>query len=144
MGITGNKVADELADLEAHNPHKPSHKADDPTVTELRTDPRALMRDTQSLWCRQEAETLEMVQETDVLIQHDPREELTLSRHVLVKLLAISTMHGDFAWYHRKYKHDDAVHLCSCEKDKSRTIWYTVHECDAGSCNGLRGLNEHQ
>ena len=48
-----------------------------------------------------------------------PREELTLSRPVLAKLLAIRTMHGDFAWYHGIYKHDDAVLLCSCGKDKS-------------------------
>ena len=47
------------------------------------------------------------------------REELTLSRPVLAKPLAIRMMHGDFAWYHRKYKHDDAALLCSCGKDKS-------------------------
>ena len=48
-----------------------------------------------------------------------PPQELTLSRRVLAKLLAIRTMHGDFAWYHRKFKHDDAELLCSCGKDKS-------------------------
>ena len=37
------------------------------------------------------------------------REELPLIRPVLAKLLAIHMMHCDFAWYHRKYKHDDVV-----------------------------------
>ena len=31
MGFTGNKVADILADLEAHNPHTPSHLAMKPS-----------------------------------------------------------------------------------------------------------------
>ena len=48
-----------------------------------------------------------------------PPQELNLSRRILAKFLAIRTMHGDFAWYHRKYKHDDAELLCSCGKDKS-------------------------
>ena len=51
--------------------------------------------------------------------------ELTLSRCVLAKLLAIRTMHGDFAWYHRKFKHDDSELLCSCEKNKSPD--YLIH-----------------
>ena len=33
MGITGNEVANKLADLEAPNPHEPSRKAAEPTVT---------------------------------------------------------------------------------------------------------------
>ena len=48
-----------------------------------------------------------------------PQQELTLSRRILAKLLAIRIMHGDFAWYHRKFRHDDAELLCSCGKDKS-------------------------
>lgn len=48
-----------------------------------------------------------------------PQAVLTLSRRVLGKLLAIRTMHSDFAWYHRKFRHEDAVLLCSCGKDKS-------------------------
>ena len=46
MGTAGNEVAD----LEAHNPYKPSHKAAEPTVTGLRTDAKALMRNAQNLW----------------------------------------------------------------------------------------------
>ena len=29
------------------------------------------------------------------------------------------TMHGDFAWYHQKYRHSDAERLYSRGKDKS-------------------------
>lgn len=44
MGIMENEVAHRLADLEAHDPHDPSHLAAEPTVAGLRTDARALAR----------------------------------------------------------------------------------------------------
>lgn len=46
-------------------------------------------------------------------------EELRLPRSVLHRLLAAKTGHGDFAWYHRKFKHEDAVLNCSCGHYKS-------------------------
>ena len=116
VGITGNEVAD----LEAHNPLEPPHKAAEPTVTELRTDERALMRDAQSSWWVDRRPKLSRwYKRLTSSYNTTPREELTFSRSVLAKLLAIRMMHGEFAWYHRKYKHDDAVLLCSCRKDKS-------------------------
>ena len=50
MGIIGNEEADRLADLEAHDPHEPSHLAAVPTVTGLRTDARKLNHGAQESW----------------------------------------------------------------------------------------------
>lgn len=46
-------------------------------------------------------------------------EELTLSRQDLHRYLAVRTGHGDFAWYHRKYHHEDAKMECSCGHQKT-------------------------
>ena len=50
MGIEGNEVADGLADLEANDPHDPSHSDAEPTVTELRTDARKLKHSAKESW----------------------------------------------------------------------------------------------
>ena len=119
-GITGNEVADKLADLEAHNPHEPSHKGTKPTVTGLRTHAWALMRDVQSSWWEdRRPKHSRWYKRLTSSYNTTSQVERTLSRPVLTKLLSIRTIHGDFAWYHRKYKHDDAVLLCSCGEEKS-------------------------
>lgn len=120
MGIRGNEVADRLAALEAKEPHEPSHLAAEPTVTGLRSDARILMRDAQRRWWVDRKPKLSRwYRQWALSYDTTPQEELNLSRRVLAKLLAIRTRHGDFAWYHREYKHDDAELLCSCGKDKS-------------------------
>lgn len=45
--------------------------------------------------------------------------ELALPRFALGKLLAARSGHGDFATYHRDFKHDDAALFCSCGAEKS-------------------------
>ena len=54
-----------------------------------------------------------------------PLKELDLPRSTLHRLLAIRTGHGDFDWYHTKFKHDDVVLNCSCGKKK--TLDHLVH-----------------
>jgi hypothetical protein len=120
MGSTGNEEADGLADSEAHDPHEPSHLAAEPTITGLRTDARTLMRGARRSWWVDRKPNLSTWYKGWALSYNTtPQEELTLTRRVLAKLLAIRTRHGDFAWYHRKYRHDDAELLCPCGKDKS-------------------------
>ena len=120
MGIKGNEEADRLADLEAHDPQEPSHLAAEPTVTGLRTDARTQMYGAQLDWWKDKRPKLsKWYKKWELPYSTTSPEELTLSRPILAKLLAIRTKHGDFAWYHRKYKHDDAELLCSCGKDKS-------------------------
>jgi hypothetical protein len=45
--------------------------------------------------------------------------ELDLPRATLARLLSIRSMHGDFAWYHRKFSHNDATLTCLCGRDKT-------------------------
>lgn len=40
--------------------------------------------------------------------------ELGLTRPQLHRLLAMRTGHGDFAWYHRAFKHNDVNLHCTC------------------------------
>ena len=72
MGIIGNEVADRQADLEAHDPHEPSHLAAEPTV---RTTDR---HEEAELWCtrvvvgRPETEAFDVVKEMGTPLQYDP------------------------------------------------------------------------
>ena len=52
-------------------------------------------------------------------------ESLKINRTALGKLLALKTTHGDFTWYHKKYKHDDYQPNCSCGRTK--TPQHLVH-----------------
>lgn len=45
--------------------------------------------------------------------------ELHLARPVLQRYLAVRLAHGDFAWYHKKYQHEDARLHCSCGAAKA-------------------------
>jgi ribonuclease HI len=51
------------------------------------------------------------------LSAHPP--ELSLPRYALGKLYAARSGHGDFAEYHRRFKHDDAELYCSCKRLKT-------------------------
>ena len=46
-------------------------------------------------------------------------KELTLPREALSRILAARSGHGDFAEYHRRFRHDDAELTCTCGRDKS-------------------------
>lgn len=41
-----------------------------------------------------------------------------MTRPELTRYLAVRTGHGDLAWYHRKFKHEDAELNCSCGSEK--------------------------
>lgn len=49
----------------------------------------------------------------------DCPQELFLGREELHRYLAVRSGHGDFAWYHRKFEHDEAGLLCSCGRSKT-------------------------
>ncbi|KAI9034981.1 ribonuclease H family protein [Aspergillus affinis] len=52
----------------------------------------------------------------DLWIAKSPRcpAELKLPRHLLARILAARTGHGDFAAYHERFNHEDAHILCRC------------------------------
>ena len=64
------------------------------------------------------------VQEVQILgftLRHPtpPGRLEVLTRPQLQRFLAIRTGHGDFAWYHRRYKHDEAELRCGCGRPKT-------------------------
>ncbi|OJD27482.1 hypothetical protein ACJ73_01121 [Blastomyces percursus] len=54
-----------------------------------------------------------------VLMTKGPPPELALPRKHLGHLLAARTGHGDFAAYHQRWNHQDALLTCSCGRDKT-------------------------
>lgn len=59
--------------------------------------------------------------ELDLQMRHKKPPELTLPRRLLHHLLAARSGHGDFAAYHRRFHHDDAILECECGRETSPT-----------------------
>ncbi|KAK7177446.1 RNA-directed DNA polymerase from transposon x-element, partial [Paraphaeosphaeria sporulosa] len=120
-GIEGNELADELADNAAKEPRPPTGKAMDPTITGLRSDRRNFVRQTHRDWWRTCTPKLSTWYNQWCLTYDPTREppELALDRPILAKVLSIRTRHGDYASYHRKFRHEDAATACACGADTS-------------------------
>lgn len=54
--------------------------------------------------------------------------ELALPRRLLQKLIAARSGHGDFADYHRRFKHTDAKLKCVCGLEASPTHFVRCRE----------------
>src|SRR5699024_1479810 len=54
--------------------------------------------------------------------------ELQLPRAALGRLLAARSGHGDFAEYHERFKHDEALLTCSCGRRKEPAHFYFCRE----------------
>ena len=120
-GIAGNEEADRLADSEARNPSTPEGAAQHPTVSGMRTIARRMLGDARRSWWTQKQANLSQWYNQWSLDYNPGKapEELSLPRAVLSRFLALRTSHGDFAWYHRKFNHEDANTKCSCGMDKT-------------------------
>ena len=121
LGIEGNEAADKLANLEAHYPSLPTGKAAIPTLAGIKSIARKALHDTQQTWWSKKKESLSTWYKRWDL-DYAPRRgqrELDLPRATLARLLSIRSMHGDFAWYHRKFRHEEANLTCSCGRDKT-------------------------
>lgn len=115
-GIEGNELADKLADEAAAEDLAPTGAAAEPTVSGLKSDVRRLNRLAELDWWTPRALLLNSWYRS-WLLDYNPRKapkELSLSRPSLAKIIAMRTRHGHFAWYHRKFKHEDAVLHCRC------------------------------
>ncbi|KAI0995394.1 hypothetical protein K3495_g12785 [Podosphaera aphanis] len=66
-----------------------------------------------------------------------PPEISLLPRRSLGRLLAARSGHGDFAEYHRRFKHTDADLYCSCGQEKSPEHPFSCHLLSR-SCGRLR------
>ena len=121
LGIEGNETADRLANQEAQHPSPPTGKAAVPTLSGIKSVARKVLRSIQQIWWADKKTKLSRWYKSWEL-DYAPRRgpgELDLPRAVLARFLSIRSMHGDFAWYHRKFNHNDANLTCSCGRDKT-------------------------
>jgi hypothetical protein len=119
-GIGGNELADRIANAAAKNPTQPRGLEAEPTVSDIRSITRIqLQLAAQDWWATRKAKLSGWYTQWGLIYTLTAPEELGLPRPVLARLLAIRSKHGDFAWYHTKFKHDDANIECSCGRLKT-------------------------
>ena len=119
--IEGNEAADSLADAEAKEPSTPFGLAAQPTVSGIRTMRKAALATASTAWWSNAKSKLSNWY-TQWKLPYQPTRpphELRLTRPTLARLLAIRSSHGDFAWYHRKFHHDNATLGCTCGRPKT-------------------------
>ena len=119
MGIIGNEAADKLATagcVEQWDAGLPSQ----PTISGIKSLYRGLRDDARAMWWQEASDCLSRKYKRwhlDYKVKSLP--ELQLSRALLHRLLALRSTHGDFHWYHTKFKHADANLKCSCGMRKA-------------------------
>ena len=74
------------------------------------------------------------------IVPHHKPPELCLPRHLLGRLYAARSHHGDFAAYHKRFYHEDAPLNCSCGKPKTPVHFYF---CRRGRRATPRQLRPH-
>lgn len=118
-GIRGNELADKLANEGAK--HGPPDGESRPTLAGVTAQIKAsLLRDFEKEWEITRAGLSDQYRRWELPRGLKcPAELKILPRNTLRHLLAARTGHGDFAWYHRRFHHDDAVLQCRCGKDKT-------------------------
>lgn len=119
-GILGNEAADKLADKGALSGACDEGLAAEPTYSGIGTTARELRASARSEWWDLMFPKLSKWYkgwQTTYAVRN--LQELSLPRHVLHRFLALRTSHGDFEWYHTKFRHPDAKLVCSCGKKKT-------------------------
>ncbi|KJZ69554.1 hypothetical protein HIM_11047 [Hirsutella minnesotensis 3608] len=112
--------ADALAKAGASLP-EPADNA--PTLARLRKIARQRPKEAFKTWWQTSAP--EQYRNLDLTATTGCPPELTLSWPLLHHLLAARTRHGDFADYHERFDHHDALLTCSCGRRKDPThIFY--------------------
>ena len=100
--------------------------ASQPTISGIRSIARSYLQSAQINWWAMKKQKLSRwYRDWNLTYDTKTPPELALPRHILQRLIAIRTTHGDFAWYHRKFHHEEAKLECSC--GKAKTPDYIVH-----------------
>ena len=119
MGIHGNELADKLAKDGLKAPMDPRSG---PTLAGIRAEIRRNLRGIRRHSWEQVKATLS-ARYNAWKLPYDPLNHQTelevLTRVQLSYYLAIRTGHGDFAWYHRKFNHENAEIHCTCGYSKT-------------------------
>jgi ribonuclease HI len=123
--IAGNEKADSLAKLGAASP--PKANSLHPTKAHCRRQIRERReQEWKEKWIESTGPTIARVDSyrfiTSSLPTSKPSPEQYWRRKDLLKLVQARTGHGDFAAYHRRFQHQDAVLLCrQCSNETSRS-----------------------
>jgi ribonuclease HI len=119
MGIPGNEQADELAKAGLTAAADPRAG---PTMASMGALRRTKYQDVcENDWHKTQGSLSQRYKSwsLDYSLRCPPELEAQLPRGIHHRLLALRTGHGDFAWYHRRFKHEDANLQCSCGAYKS-------------------------
>lgn len=117
MSLKGNELADSIAKAAAA---RPAPKLLYSLAAARRIIRRRKWEAAQQAWCRSMPKAYE---ELGLRADKIPKE-LALPRFALGKLLASRSGHGDFAAYHDRFKHEDALCQCLCGEDKSTSHFF--------------------
>jgi ribonuclease HI len=118
-GIEGNEAADRLADQGAFADWAEGLESE-PTISGMRSVYRKFRDQARDEWWNKRSQKLsERYRRWAPTYTIRNLPELQLPRGVLHRYLALRTGHGDFSWYHRKFKHADAELKCSCKRHKA-------------------------
>jgi ribonuclease HI len=120
MGIEGNETADSLANQGALCEPPMGGLESLPTPSGTRSVCRDLRKAAcADWWDRVSVKLSAWYRQWDIEYAVKPLPELDLHRRVLHRWLALRSSHGDFKWYHRRFRHEDAKLTCSCGASKS-------------------------
>ena len=122
-GIEGNEEADKEAKMGCHAPPELP-----PPPASIAAAKRAAQRVYWQCFAQFWAEKApERYKNFGINIEKRP-PELLLPRAALGRLLAARSGHGDFAEYHERFKHKDALLTCSCGRRKEPSHFYHCRE----------------
>ncbi|KAK8096411.1 uncharacterized protein PG998_014279 [Apiospora kogelbergensis] len=136
--IQGNEMADELAKSGAlHGPKDPDSR---PTAAGLKSLAKSMIRDMANNWWPKARYSSGI---TNAEILYKPGKclkVLEIPRAHLGWYMQTITAHGDYAWYHRRFEHEDAELHCPCSySDYSRIARSVQHMvCCPGSKRTLQ------
>lgn len=117
MGIQGNEEADGLAKEGQKAEQDPDCRS--PTVGGIKAIMHRQLRVIRdNLWQRLSSRLSARYKAWDLHYDVRCSEELALPRPYLHRFLATRTGHGDFKWYHEKFRHNANL-SCSCGYDKT-------------------------
>ena len=118
-GIQGNHKSDELAKAAlAASPshHSPGEIQHVLTFAALKRKVATITQELVEKWWHKNRPF--RYDDLDLLMRRKRPPELALPRWAYHRLIAARTGHGDFASYHRRFKHQDEKMLCKCGREK--------------------------